>query len=45
MGDFFISMVNRAQETNSDVYGLFNGILYIARRGIETANEVRKYKS
>ena len=45
MGDFFIKMVNRSQETNSDVYGLFNGILYVARRGIEAANEVRKYKS
>ena len=45
MGDFFIKMVNRSQETNSDVYGLFNGILYVARCGIETADEVRKYKS
>ena len=45
MGDFFMKMFNRSQEVHSDVYGLFNGILYVARLGIESANEIRKYKS
>ena len=43
MGDFFIKMVNRSQETNSDVYGLFNGKLFVAFQGIETTNEIQKY--
>ena len=43
MGDFFIKMVNRSQETNSDVFGLINGKLFVAFQGIETTDEIQEY--
>ena len=37
---FFKEMIKQSQETNSDVFGLFNGVLYVVFRGTD---DVQKY--
>lgn len=37
---FFDEMIKQSQETNSDVFGLFNGVLYVVFRGTD---DVQKY--
>lgn len=43
IGKLFEEMVKQSQKSKSDVYGLFNGVLYVAFRGIKTADDVEKY--
>lgn len=43
IGKLFEEMVKQSQKSKSDVFGLFNGVLYVAFRGIKTADEVEKY--
>ena len=43
IGKLFNEMVKQSQETNSDVFGLFNGKLFVAFQGIETADEIQEY--
>ena len=38
--DFFDEMIKQSQETNSDVFGLFNGVLYVVFHGTD---DVQKY--
>ena len=38
--NFFKEMIKQSQETNSDVFGLFNGVLYVVFRGTD---DVQKY--
>lgn len=38
--DFFDEMIKQSQKTNSDVFGLFNGVLYVVFRGTD---DVQKY--
>lgn len=40
IGKFFDEMLKQSKETNSDVFGLFNGVLYVAFQG---KNDVQKY--
>lgn len=37
---FFKEMIKQSQETNSDVFGLFNGVLYVVFSGTD---DVQKY--
>lgn len=36
---FFDEMIKQSQETNSDVFGLFNGVLYVVFRGTDDAQK------
>ena len=40
IGKLFEEMLKQSQKTNSDVFGLFNGVLYVVFRGTD---DVQKY--
>ncbi len=43
IGKLFEEMLKQSQKTNSDVFGLFNGKLFVAFQGIETTDEIQEY--